>query len=177
MSSVRNPILRTLHIPYELDQFIKIENIDTNVRYPDVLVKYLSLGINKALDDIRDFPNNFYSKAIAVPAEFHDIIVDKARENKTSYNNILIEYLILGVKSVKTEDRFLNMWINELDKSLLDIDSIHNIKNLNSKLEELVSKKSELEEEVKELSDEIATMRLLISEQQTKEYFKEKLKK
>lgn len=176
MSSVRNPILRTLHIPYELDQFVRLAHVDNNIRYPDELIKYVTSSIGQDIADMREFPRKFYSKSIAIPADIDDILTNKSRENKTHYNNVFIEYLILGVKNVKTEDRLLNMWIKELDKFLSELDSIHNIKNLNVELEELISKRTDLEAEVKNLSKEITNMRLLISEQQTKEYFREKLK-
>jgi len=168
MTTIRNPILRTLHIPYDLDQFIRVDHVKNNIRYPEALTKYLTIGIDKELSDIREFPTNFYSKSIAIPAEIDDIIVSKSREYNTSYNNIFMEYLILGVKSIDTEDRLLKMWMSNLNNFISELKSIYDINVLQSKLDILLDKKNELEEDLEYTCKNISALTLLIEKYKNK---------
>ncbi len=168
MSNQHHPILRTLYIPYDLDQFIKVSHMANNIRYPEALNQYLTLGIDKKIVDVRDFPKNFYSKSIAVPPKIDDIIISKAREYNTSYNNIFMEYLILGVNSVDTEDRLLKMWKDSLKKYLLELKSIYDLNTLQEKLDALLEEKSELEQDLIYVNKNIKSLNKVIEKQKNK---------
>lgn len=119
MEKERYPVLRMLYIPYEVEQILKIEYMDNNLSFNDVLVRYIILGLStqENLSFIRNFPQK-NSKSIAIPARLDRFISDKTKVNNAQYNNICIEYLIIGIKSEEKiiNDRLQSNWIKELNK-------------------------------------------------------------
>jgi hypothetical protein len=122
------PILRFLYIPDELYQILRLEKFDNIISFEDIVARYAILGLGEANKDsrIRGFPRNPPSKSIAVPTRLDDFIMNKARIRNTNYNNIFMEYLILGVKNDEKimNDRLQSSWIKELDKFCTQLKNI-----------------------------------------------------
>lgn len=125
MSNEKHLILKTPKFSYELSQFIKVESIDNNMPYNDIIVKYLNFGIEK--DDfqktrILKIPSELdILKTVYISDESDKFLLKKTNENKISKNNLFINYIVSGIEHTNNKSTLQQYWFDLLKEDLVNV--------------------------------------------------------
>lgn len=125
MSNEKHLILKTPKFSYELSQFIKLESIDNNMPYNDIIIKYLNIGIEK--DDfqktrILKIPSELdILKTVYISDESDKFLSKKSNENKVPKSDLFINYIVSGIEHTNNKSTLQQYWFDLLKEDLVNV--------------------------------------------------------
>lgn len=113
-------ILRTPIMAPELDNFMRVEAFDTHTSFNELIIRYLSIGIEKdSLRVIKHYENtseipNY--KTVYIPALLDNFLTTKAKDINIGKGTLFMNYLVSGIEYEKGNlPSSLKKWFNSLE--------------------------------------------------------------